>query len=80
MSYKYSPTEERLLQLLPRGGQPVTTRTLVDRFYKDRKKPFHGYVYIGNAMRTLTRKVSRNREPFKLKRTKGERPIQYWIE
>jgi hypothetical protein len=80
VTYKYSPTEERLLQLLPRSGQRVTTKTLVERYYKDRKKPFHGYVYIGNAMRSLTVKVTKNREPFKLKRTKGERPIQYWIE
>jgi hypothetical protein len=80
VTIKYSPTEERLLELIPRDGQQVDTHVLVDQFYKNRKKPFHAYVYIGNAMRTLVKKVNRNRESFKLKRTKNERPVQYWIE
>jgi hypothetical protein len=79
MAIKYSPTEERLLELLPRDGKHITTKQLTAKFYKGRIAPYHAQVYVGNAMRTLIDKTTKNREKFKLKR-QGTREIQFWIE
>lgn len=82
MPIKYSPTEERLLKLIPRFGEKITTKALAKRFYRNREMPEHGQIYIANAMRSLGRKLVRNREKFKLMRTpqSGPREIQFWRE
>lgn len=84
MAIKYSPTEAALLKLLPANGDRITTKELAEKFYKKQKRdmPFHGRVYIANAMRSLAMKASKNREKFKLKRTPkaGPHEIHFWIE
>ena len=82
MSVKYSPTEARLLKLLPHNGQRITTKQLTAKFYRNRDMPVHGQIYIANSLRMLANKIAQNREKFKLKRTPkiGPHDVEFWIE
>lgn len=78
----YSPTEKRLLELLPANGRRVSTRQLADQLYKDTVQPWHAGIIVGTGMRSLIRKVTHNREPFRIKKTPrdGPNPIEFWRE
>lgn len=81
MAIKYSLTESVLLKLLPTNGDRITVRELAEKYYRNKKRdmPFHGEIYIANAMRTLGVKMRKNKERAKLKRT-DTRPIHFWME
>jgi hypothetical protein len=76
--HHYSPTEARLLDLIPDNGKTVTIRELIERFYKDQPVPHSAEVYIRASMNRLIVKVRANREKFKIKH--DGRPAAYWIE
>lgn len=82
MAIKYSPTEAALLKLLPASGAKITVKELAEKYYRNKTMPFHGQIYIANAMRTLIIKTSKNRENFRLKRTPkaGPNEVHYWRE
>lgn len=75
----YTSKEERLLKLIPRNGERISTDVLTKKFYQ-RDIPANGQQMVTNCMRSLVNKVKKNREGFKIKRTDWERPIQFWIE
>jgi hypothetical protein len=76
----YSPTEFKLLKMIPKDGKRTTTEKLMHRFYYGRVTPRHGRVYIANSMRSLIDQVIANKETFRIKRTPkgGQRKIEYW--
>ena len=92
MTYKYSPTEEALLKMLPTGDKRITVQELAERFYQlrqakklgerhqryaKRKKPFNSRIYINSSMRTLMTKTKANRD-VKIMRS-NVTPYEYWI-
>ncbi len=89
MAIKYSPAETVLLTLLPKGGERITVKELAEKYYKKQKRemPFHGTVFIANALRNLKRKMIKNREKTKLKSAHKEGPpkvgrqeVEFWRE
>lgn len=82
MAMKYSPTESALLKLLPANGDRITVKALAEKYYRNKTMPFHGQIYIANAMRNLLIKTGKNREKFRLKRTPkaGPNEVHYWRE
>jgi hypothetical protein len=84
VAIKYSPTEAARLKLLPVNGDRITVKALADKYYKQqtRPMPFHGQVFIANAMRALAVKSTRNREKYRVKRTPkaGPNEVHYWRE
>ena len=77
---KYSELEQRLLNLVPRNGDKISTPDLIAKFY-GRSVPFNGRAIIGGMMRTIIRKSLHNKEPWKILKTprSGPKPISYWI-
>jgi hypothetical protein len=86
---RFSPSEVRLLYLLPQDGTKVDTVELTKRFYADRAEvPEYARIAIGGLIRSIVAKTGndpetgRPRTSFKVLRSKrqGPRPIQVWIE
>jgi hypothetical protein len=80
----YSKGERSLFSLLPADGTSITSHELVRR--RQKREENWRIDYPGNTvstlMRSLIRKVARNKEPFKLRKSKqrGPYPTEYWIE
>lgn len=74
---EYSPQEEKLLKVL-RARKSADTAELSKLIYDD-DVPFHSGPAITAAMRSLMRKVSYNKEDFKIEKTprRGPYPIAY---
>ena len=79
MTHKYSPTEERLLKMLPHPPNRITVNELTKLYYKKLGKamPFHGRIYISSSMRRLMAKAKVNGD-YKIVRS-NVIPYQYWI-
>lgn len=79
---KYSPTESELLKMLPRAPGTITVSEMAQRYYKQRKKdkPLHANIFIANSLRTLERKMVKNRERPKLQRSPraGQKEVEFW--
>lgn len=75
---KYSPTELKLLGLLPKGGGLVTSLELVESLYNG-KAPFNARQSIVGFMTSLIRKSDLNKEPYKITKTapSGPHPTEY---
>ena len=81
--YKYSPTEQRVLALLPSDGTKLTSGEIMDlHFGTAKRKPLNAQKIIIGILRSLMLKSSRNREPFRICKSarKGPYPIKFWIE
>jgi hypothetical protein len=77
----FSPSEERLLRLLPRSGRRVTTKDLVERFYKGRVVPENSQIVISGIVRKLATKTQRGgRVRVRRSERAGPHPMQVWIE
>lgn len=78
----YSPTEERLLGLLPARGKPITSEELAEQLYEPGTAPFNARASVAAMMRTLMRKVEHNEEPFRVMQAdrSGPVPMSYWKE
>ena len=76
----YSKGEMRLFKMMPKDGTRVTTQDLVGR------KSWGGIEFPRNSLNvtinSLREKVAKNKEAFKIMKTKqrGPHPIEYWIE
>ncbi len=79
---RYSTMEERLFRLLPKDGSRISTDVLVGRYYKERSAPMNPMNVIVGAMKSLSEKATRNKEPFRIQRTelRGPHPAEWWIE
>ena len=79
---RYSPTEQRILALLPEDGTKLSSDEIIDLHYGKRKRPFNARQTVIGALRTLIRKSVKNREPFRICKSerKGPHPMKFWIE
>jgi hypothetical protein len=78
----YSPSEKRLLDLIPRDGKRITTEELTKKRYAGESVPFNARMIVLGALTNLIRKVEYNREDFKIVKgiRKGPAPIEVWVE
>jgi len=78
---RYSPSEQQLLNLLPKDGTRITTSDLVNKRY-GKNVPLNGQKIVMSAMRSLIDKVVIKREPFRVRRStrRGPKPIEFWID
>lgn len=78
---RFSPSEERILSLLPQGGERITTEALA-RLYYGRAIPFNGRIIVAGLVRNLERKTTLMKDPTRVRRTRraGPHPIQVWLE
>jgi hypothetical protein len=78
---KYSDRERDIFRLLPQDGKTIDTNKLVQRYYR-KQIPNHPGATIIGTMRSFMRKIERNKEPFRIKKSvrAGPYPIEFWIE
>lgn len=79
---KYSDSEQKLLDLIPTNGSPITTKQLADKRYAAEDVPFNSSAIVLATLTQLMRKVDRNRENFRIRKGKrrGPRPSEVWVE
>ena len=84
MKTQYSPSEERLIEILrSRKGKRMTTLELVEELYPGKKgRPSFPRNTVATTMNRLARKMKAAKETFKIHRTdrSGPYPTQYWIQ
>jgi hypothetical protein len=72
----FSPSEQRLYDLLPANGRALTTTELTRRFYGRRQAPENAHGVVTQLTRILERKTKRR--PMRVERTtrRGPHPIE----
>ena len=78
-----SPNEQKLLDLLPKTGETITTKKLMALFYRGKKAPKHGQTYMSVLTAALEAKTSGSSDlGGKVLRSKrsGPNPISVWWE
>jgi hypothetical protein len=79
---KYSPSEQKLLNLIPLDGKRITTKELIARRYRGESLPFNAATITTGTLNSLIRKADHNRETFRVRKSgrKGPRPQEIWVE
>jgi hypothetical protein len=79
---KYSESEQKLLNLIPKNGNTITTEELTKKRYRSEEIPFNSRAIIGATLTQLIRKVDRNKENFRIRkgRRRGPMPSEVWVE
>lgn len=79
-SIAYTPNEDRLLTILEIDKE-TDTRTIASKLY-GRSPPRYAQNSVVSVLNNLTRKVRRNRERFRIRKSRraGPHPIKFWIE
>jgi len=83
MDSRFSPSEVRLLNLLPQDGTKIDTLELTRKFYSDREAiPVYARITIGGLIRALVDKTYDFRRGFRVMRSErqGPKPILIWLE
>ena len=78
---KYSPQEKKIFAAL--RTKPQNTLVLKDRLYTSKAAaPFNSRQTVIAAIRSLSKKLDANKEPYVIKQTKhaGPHPMSFWIE
>lgn len=77
----YSPSEQRILALLPEGGDRIDTKFLLTKLY-GAEHPFNARQSIVGTISSLIKKVEINREDFAVRKTdmRGPIPMSIWKE
>lgn len=75
----YSPQERALFALL--REEPRDSET-ISKLYYNGSMPYHGRRIVSTTLRELVHKVERNRESFRIIRSKrsGPIPMSFWLE
>lgn len=78
---RYSPAEQKLFALLPRGRRNAILTTDLAHQLHGRRAP-HGRAQVIGTAKSLLRKMRLNREPFRLRKTErsGPYPVFIWVE
>jgi hypothetical protein len=77
---RYTPNEARLIEILKRGRR-MSSKEIIRLHYHRRRRPRFARQSVVCVLNSLVAKVSRNREDFKIlkSRRNGPHPIEYWI-
>ena len=78
---KLSPSELRLLILIPEDGARVTTAVLLRKYFGDHI-PYHGRTIITGLIRGLVKKTELLDGAFRVFASEraGPKPIEVWVE
>lgn len=68
----YSKTERVAFSALPKGN-PKSTSEILDKFYGG-EVPYHGRNVLNSLIRSLSKKISINQEPFRIEKSKRRGP------
>jgi hypothetical protein len=79
---KYSNSEQKLLNLIPTDGTPISTEELAIKRYEGEKVPFNSRGIVLATLSQLMRKVDHNKENFRIRkgRRMGPIPSEIWVE
>lgn len=79
---RYSRNERRLFEFLPKDGTRISTITLGQRLARKPDGPFYARQVALSAVKSLMRKIDKNKEPFRLRatRARGPVPLEFWLE
>jgi hypothetical protein len=83
MPVRLSPSEERLMALLPLSEERrIDTKRLIAKFYRGGEEPFNARMIVLGMIRTIERKLPRMKSARRLRRTErsGPYPIEVWLE
>jgi hypothetical protein len=77
---KYSPQEIKVFGVLKK--KPQSTLDLKRQLYTPKTEPFFGRQTVIAAIRSLSKKIEANKEPFVIRQTRhaGPHPMSFWIE
>ena len=75
----FSPSEEKIIDLLKKHNK-LTTAQIADKFYK-KDRPEYARVIISGVVRSLVKKTARSKD-FRVKSShrRGPHPMEVWIE
>ena len=78
LRYNYGKTDNKILSILRKKRNGVTTTELTERLYEGMEMPFHAKIRINTSMRNLIKNVNANNEDFKIECTRvGEYHYRY---
>jgi hypothetical protein len=81
---RYTIRQREVFKLLPQNGRRIDTISLADQFFRRSKyrKPIHRRISVLGLVNSLSEKVRRNKEPFRIRKTKrrGPHPVHVWVE
>jgi hypothetical protein len=77
----YTTGEREFFKLIPRSGK-ITSAEIAEKKWPKGTMPFHGRKSVIGAMTNLIEKTNRNKEPFRILKTKrrGPHPMEFWLE
>lgn len=77
---KYSNSEQKAFNSLI--AKPRSSTDIMKLFYGKITTPYNGRKIVIGVLASLHRKMTANREPFKLMRTErsGPHPMEFWLE
>lgn len=77
----FSPDEARILDILEREREPISTTDLMFKLYKDRPMPTHAGASVLALLGRLARKTLLY-EPYRVRKSErcGPYPIRVWLE
>lgn len=76
---RLSPGESKLLRIIQRHSEPVSTTNLVRMFY-GRETPEYAQVVISGLVRSLERKTATEEVRVRRSKRAGSRPMMVWSE
>ena len=79
---RYSPLEQRILDLIPKDGRKINTMELTNLVYNPGEAPVFARQAILHTANKLIFKSDENEEPWEIfkSRSKGGQPVYFWIK
>jgi hypothetical protein len=79
---RYSPSERRLFDVLPKNGEPLSSTEIIEKVYGRKKRPYNARQVVVGTLVRLQDKLKVNHEDFRIKRSerRGPHPIEFRIE
>lgn len=71
---RYSPGEQALFQIIKSRRNGWEVGELASRFYDDGREPYHSRAAINGLVNSLMRKVIKNNEQFRVRRSPRQGP------
>jgi hypothetical protein len=78
---RYSPLEQRILDLLPKDGTKINTLELTGMVYRPGEAPLNARQTVMHGANKLILKSDENEEPWEIFKSssKGAQPAYFWI-
>jgi|HubBroStandDraft_5_1064220.scaffolds.fasta_scaffold12490_2 hypothetical protein len=79
---RYSPLEQRILELIPEDGRKINTIELTGMVYKPGEAPINARQTVLHSVNRLIFKSDENEEPWEIFKStpRGSQPVYFWRE